>query len=156
MTINLVLSKQGIQSAIQRLQQAKENLEDGVRQTVEILTLEGAEIAQAADGEMAVVTHSVMDNTGIISATGETNLIAEFGAGDTTISPSGLFEHEPDTEVFAGSYSLLEGSKEYYETGKWHFGGREYTFVEARQGLLKAKEHIVNNGTQIAREVIKL
>ena len=81
-------------------------------------------------------------------------LIAEFGAGDATLNPAQFFEHSPETDVFAGSYSLEQGTKEYWEWGSWHFGGQLYTEVEPRQGLYKAKQHIIETATETAREVM--
>jgi hypothetical protein len=44
----------------------------------------------------------------------------------------------------------------YYRLGKWKFGGRWYTGVPARMGLLNARDYILEQGTNIAAEVIKL
>jgi hypothetical protein len=57
--------------------------------------------------------------------------------------------------VYEGSYSELVGSREYYDYGSWHFGGEYYTEVPARHGLLDAKQYILENGVEIAQEVLK-
>lgn len=154
MTINVSLSTESISRAINELELVKENILEGLRQTVEILVKEGSMIAQSADGEMATVTGEMTgDTTGTITASGRAAVIAEFGAGDAVVVPQ--FENAPDTPVYPGAYSLLEGTKEYYRYGSWHFGGVKYTEVQARQGLLKAKEYIQNSAVDVAMEVIR-
>ena len=166
MTIRIELSPQSINEAIRRLEMYQENLEIGIRDIVEILANEGAGIAQAAYGNWGVQAvpsteqgSSGMSATGFIDVAGDMPLIAEFGAGDATLDPATLFEHSPDTEVFPGSYSLLEGTREYWDSmlagqGTWHFGGKEYHEVKPKQGLHMAKEYIIQNSTEIAREVL--
>ena len=155
MIINVKLSTESISAAIERLYEANDNLRCGVDETVDILTKEGAEIAQAEDGEMAVVSSYRPDEeTGVIVATGDAPIIAEFGAGDATMDV--LFENYAGVDVYPGSYSEQVGTGEYAETGKWHFGGKEYREVKPRGGLLQAKMHIQENAAEIAREVIRL
>ena len=157
MTININLSTDSIDAAIQRLEQVKQNLDWGLSETIDILTDKGAQTAQDADGEMATITtYRPDDNTGIITASGQAALIAEFGAGDATEVPTG-FENQPLTPVYPGSYSESpEGSGEYAATGKWHFGGRVYHEIEPRRGMLKAKEYIVMTAENVAKAVIRL
>ena len=150
------LSVASIERAIQRLERAAENLEQGLNETVEVLAIEGGEVAQESYQGMAVAYGTAGDGVGNIVSTGENNLIAEFGAGDATVDPSSMFAHVPKTDVFAGAYSLQVGSGEYWEKGKWHFGGREYTEVAPRMGLFNAKHYVIDHSTEIAREVIKL
>lgn len=155
MNITISLSEESIANAIERLTDAKENLLYGVNQTVEILAKEGAMRAGSDYGSMADVTDvSDSETTSRILVTGEAAVIAEFGAGDATMDV--MFENYPGVDVYPGSYSEQVGSGEYAETGRWHFGGNVYTEVEPRAGLLDVKMFIVSNGTEIAREVIKL
>lgn len=162
MKINISLSTDSIGSAIRKLQDVLDNIEHGVAETVEILTNEGAETAQAAYGSWGVeaVPHIESDESfkprSTITVIGDMPLIAEFGAGDTTIDPLTAFENPPDTEVFAGSYSLLEGSQEYWTYGSWHFGGARYDHVEPHLGLSKAKQYIIDQSTNVALGAIKL
>lgn len=156
MKITVKLSDTSIRHAIRRLRQAQDHLRWGVNDAVDILTKNGADIAKDAYGSMANVVGYMQDETvGIIATSGEANLIAEFGAGDAT-DPATGFETPPDTPVYAGSYSELEGTGEYAETGKWHFGGKVYREVSARRGLMQAKVYILEEGTEIAKGVIKL
>ena len=157
MKIEFTLSEEGIRYAINELLAVKQDLEWGLEATLELLAKDGADIAQIADGSMAtVIGYLVNETTAKIQDTGEKNLIAEFGAGDATLLPSALFEEQPVTDVYPGSYSEQVGTGEYAKTGRWHFGGREYTQVEARMGLYKALEYIIQNAGSIAQGVIKL
>lgn len=161
MTINIKLSDASIRRAISRLNNAKQNLRWGVSDTVEILAEDGARIAQDAYGGMANAVGYMQDETvGIIASTGEVNLIAEFGAGDDT-DPATGFENKPDTPVYAGSYSELEGTGQYANYGYWYFGGQKYygengRRVPPRHGLLDAKAFVIATAENTAKEVIKL
>ena len=155
MTIDIQLSQRSINNAISELKKVKENLNHGLQQTIDILVKEGAEQAQSSFGSMANVTGYMPDETtGIISASGEAAIIAEFGAGDATTEV--MFENFPGVPVYPGSYSELVGSGEYYRTGRWHFGGKVYTEVPPRAGMLNAKTFIMQNAATYAKGVIKL
>ena len=159
--IRIRLSQKSIQNAIRKLNTVNQNLRWSVGDIVETLVEDGAEIAQEAYGTMANAVGYMEDETvGKIASTGEVNMIAEFGAGDDT-DPATGFENKPDTPVYAGSYSELEGSGEYARTGQWHFGGRKFyggdgERVPPRHGLLNAKVYIIESAENIAKEVIKL
>lgn len=154
MKINIKLSTESIASAIEKLVAYQEELEYGLNQVVEILTNEGAEVAQGMYGDWGVAAVPSTDEAhGYIDVYGDMPLIAEFGAGDTVIDPSTLFENSPNTDVYPGSYSIEYGSKEYATYGSWHFGGQKYTQVEPRLGLFNAKNYIIENSTRIAQEV---
>ena len=158
MTINIDLSTGSIRQAIERLQNAKDNLRYGVQDLVECLAKDGAGIANQAYGRMdaTATDSSPKEGVAVISVTGETNLIAEFGAGDSTIPGIG-FENPPDTPTYAGSYSESDqGSGMYARLGYWRFGGRIYREIEPRMGLVKAKAFIVATAAETAKEVIKL
>ena len=153
MNINISLSPESIDHAISQLTDIKDNLDYDVEQLVAILATEGAMTAQSAYGEWPVLTTPVCDGKQAeILVTGDMPLIAEFGAGDAT-APVG-FENVPE-EVYAGSYSE-EHAQQYSSQGFWHFAGKRYTEVPGRHGLLKAKEYIIENATDIATEVIQL
>lgn len=152
MTIHLSLSTESINAAIRKLADVQETLDNGTEQLVEILTNEGAEIAQAAYGSMAVASGEPNGKTGVITGDGDDVLIAEFGAGDGVIPVK--FENSPMTPVYAGSYSE-QHAKQYSRWGFWYFGGQVYSDIPARHGLLDAKRFIIENSTDIAREVIQ-
>lgn len=154
MNITCGLSKASIDAAIRKLEEVKENFDYGVQQTVEMLTEEGADIARHNYGSMASVDYDTDETMGIIATSGRANVIAEFGAGDATMNP--MFENYVGVDVYPGAYSEQVGSGEYAETGKWHFGGKTYTEVQPRMGLLDAKLYIEGEAVQLAQEVIKL
>ena len=168
MTINITLSTKSIEDAIRKLEERKLMLEDDLRSAVEIIANDGAEVAQSAYGDWPVEAVPSVDNEvegsrvmGYIDVIGDMPLIAEFGAGDATIEDiQTYFENSPETEVFKGSYSLLEGTREYWDShlkgqGAWHFGGERYTEVPPHLGLYQAKESIIQTGTQTALGVMK-
>ena len=156
MNLNIHLSRDSINQAIAELKKAKDNLQYGMEQTVEILTKEGGDVAKSHTGGMADITTTMVKNTtGQIAESGKAALIAEFGAGDATIVAT-MFENYPDTSVFPGSYSLLVGTRQYWDYGRWYFGGKRYTEVQPRQGLYFAKLHIMGMATNVAQEVVKL
>lgn len=154
MTIQISLSESSIERAIRRLERMQENLQQGLEETVDILAREGGQIAQAAYGDMAIANGYSAEGFGLIISTGENNLIAEFGAGQATMPV--MFKNAPHTPVYEGSYSELVGSKEYYEHGSWHFGGKYYTEVPARHGMLDAKEYLIEHSTEVAKGAIRL
>lgn len=156
MTIQIELSAGSIERAIRRLERMQENLQQGLEETVDILAREGGEVAQASYQGMATAYGVSGEGEGQIVSTGENNLIAEFGAGDDTVDPKALFEHAPYTDVFPGSYSLEVGSREYWENGKWHFGGKEYTTIPPRMGLWNAKNYVIEHSTEVAKGAIRL
>lgn len=160
MKIDIKLSDASIRNAIRMLENAKDNIDYGLEQTIDILAKNATMIAQNAYGSMASVDYDSDKTMAIIASSGEANIIAEFGAGDDTDPVTG-FENAPETPVYPGSYSELVGSGEYATKGYWFFGGQKYygdggRRVEPRRGLLQAKIYILEEGTDIAKGVIKL
>jgi len=153
--INISLDTVSIEKAIHRINALKDDFKDGVADIVELLANDGAEVAQAAYGDWNVRTlvDKVSETRAEITVSGEMPLIAEFGAGQATMPV--MFENDPGTPVYEGSYSELEGSQEYYKYGSWHFAGKYFTEVPARHGLLDAKMFIIENSTKIAQEVFE-
>ena len=156
MNINVPLSEQGIDRLIRRLALAKENLHDSVNDILDILAQEGGQEAQRKYGSMATAYGITEDGVSRIVSTGENNLIAEFGAGDMTEEPTKYFEHAPFTDVFPGAYSLEVGSGAYWREGRWYFGGKEYKYVPPRLGLYSAKQYVIENSTEVAKEAFRL
>ena len=155
MTINIQLSTESIAQAIRTLTQARDNLQLGLEETVDILTQEGADTARGSIHGMAEVSHHAEDAHGIIIVSGRAAVIQEFGAGDTTIKPTN-FENDPGVPVDKGTYSSTVGSGEYARTGVWHFGGIEYRYVDPHMGLFNAKEWIKDHAVSTAQGVIHL
>ena len=161
MTVNLTLDQASINNLVLELQEFGEHIGE---ELVNILCIEGAEVANAAYDGMASANGGVTDagegiTTGKIIATSsdeDSLLIAEFGAGDATIRPAMEFETSSlDAEVFPGAYSLFKGTREYYNFGSWRFGKKWYTEVPARHGMFNAKLFIQETYQRYAAEVIR-
>lgn len=152
MNINISLSTESIQNAVDRLRVRLQHLEEDAEQFVDILTNEGAEVAQSHYGEWGVQATPVVDGTeGAIVVSGDMPLIAEFGAGDATLPV--WFENIP-AEVRKGSYSE-EHARQYSRWGFWYFAGETYTESGGLHGLLNAKRHIMDEYIPTAMEVMK-
>lgn len=164
MNIKLTLGAEEINRLIDDLEFFNEHIGE---ELINVLCIEGADEANFAYGSMASATGGVVEAsdgsvTGKIIATSgneDTLLIAEFGAGDATISPSMEFESSGlDSVVYPGAYSRLKGSKEYYEHGSWQFppkSGIYHTEVEARHGMFNAKLYVMQNYERLAEELIR-
>ena len=162
MNITVSLNTVQINDLIDRLMFFQEHMTE---ELVNILCIEGSEVANIAYGNMAsadggVVSADKSGSVGKIIATGSNEdelLIAEFGAGDATIYPAMEFETtELDAYVFPGAYSLFKGTRDYYNFGSWKFGGQWYTEVPARHGMFDAKLYIMQNYVRLANEVIRI
>ena len=149
MKLNVSLSEESISSAIEQLNILKGEIDLCVKHTVEILANEGAEIAQASYGEwsVAVIPSVTSDTTAEILVGGDYPAMAEFGAGDGTLT--GGFENVPG-EVRPGSYSE-QHAQQYSRWGFWYFAGEPYTEVPAHHGLLNAKQYIIEHSTEVAK-----
>ena len=157
MKITVKLSSKSIADAIRRLRIAQDNLRWGLQESIDEIVKDATAVANDKYGSMAeAIGYMPDEHTGIIASVGDANLIAEFGAGDATLPPAGMFENEPETPVYPGSYSELVGTGEYAATGVWHFGGKEYRQVDPRMGLYNARNYIEKNAVEMAKEVIKL
>ena len=113
----------------------------------------GQQAAQGAYGGAISVT-LVNDKDGVtISADGKAVVFLEFGAGSTTNSAN-RYALELPFLVYRGSYSD-ETKGEYQAThyNYWHFGGKEITGVEPRNGMQKAYEAIMQDISSVARRV---
>ena len=164
MTININLSSEDIQSAIRKLNKAKDNLEIGLQQAIDVLAKDGAFEAQAAFGRMATASPQTMGtNEAQIVVSGKAPIIAEFGAGYATMEYHPFAKNAP-VPIKVGSYSESKFprgmfySSDYIDPGEgyWFFGGREYDRVEPRLGLLQASRLIEQTAVEKAKEVIKL
>ena len=162
MKISLKLSEEGIERAIQRIEEIRENLLQDTGEFVDILLTEGEAIANSSyDGMATAWGERDSEQDGIVtghigvSGNGKEDLayIAEFGAGDTTTAVN--FENAGNLPigVYPGAYSELH-AKQYVDQGWWQFGGASYRYVEPRMGLYNAKMMILSQGNDIARGVI--
>lgn len=155
MTINVKLSTESIDRAIAKLIEYQEEFDSGVEKVVELLTNEGADVANGAYGDWGVEAVPIPEGmSASIMVVGDMPLIAEFGAGDATLNPKDFFSRSPGTPVFPGSYSMRHAMM-YSTFGEWKFAGRWMSEVQPRQGLYSAKMYIIENSTEIAQGVFK-
>lgn len=165
MTIDVSLDVGAITDLIGRLNPNR--FQETLEELVDVLSIEGAGIASSAYGSMAGAI-GVRDSEGqgtasahieTIAADEDLAWIAEFGAGDDTITVSDYFDSDNayfwDLWVFPGAYSLFKGSMQYWKFHHWQFGGQWYEGVPARQGLYHAKEYIKQHYADIAGRVIR-
>lgn len=146
-----LFSEQSVQNAIDRLHVRLHHLEEDTEQLVEILTNEGADVANGSYSDYPVSAVPKTSGTqGEIIVSGHMPMIAEFGAGDQTLSDG--FENTP-AEARAGSYSE-EHARQYSRWGFWYFGGEVYSEVYPHHGLRDAKRYIIKNSASVAREVM--
>ena len=158
-TIHVDLSIGSINKAIKSLEAYQSRIERKTAQLVSELTEGGAEMARFAFGTTANVDTISEDGLGIIEAVGENVIIMEFGAGMATMENHPLKDEAP-VDVYRWSYSEQVGSGEGYYTammnggyGVWHFGGKPYSAIEPRHGMLDARDFVVNNLEAKARSV---
>lgn len=164
MTITFKLSDTEIRNAIRKLQSVQEHIRWGISDTVDMLAKEGADIAKEAYGNFGgvnVTSYLRKDNEAVIATSGDANVIAEFGAGYATLE-NHPFADKADTPIEIGSYSKENDGMFYWSDyanpgeGYWFFGGREYSEVKPRMGLLLASEMIKEIAVDKAKDVIKL
>lgn len=164
MKISIDLSPEGIEKAIAKLTDIKDNLDIGLNDLVEVLAHDGAEVVNEAFGRMASAAFVPESMTSAkIMAVGDKAIIAEFGAGyDTMVDHP--FAAKAPVPIEPASYSKAQFPYGlFYITddlmpgeGYWFFGGKEYSRVEPKHGLLNAYDYILENSTRIAKEVMKL
>ena len=169
MKINISLSEESIQSAINQLSTIKENIAYSVNDLVEVLAYDGAEEANMAYGSM-VAAHmepESMTEAKIVVPGGDKAIIAEFGAGYATMEYHPFASKAP-VPIEVASFSKENFNRSMYGglfyitndiypgEGYWLFGGNEYDRVQPRHGLLNANDYIVANSTRIAKEVFRL
>lgn len=111
----------------------------------------GAETAQAAYGNGATVTVEPTGDGYLIRADGRGVVFLEFGAGDA-VAVDNKYAGEMPFGVYPGSWSE-QHKRQYSETGKWTFGGVEYTEIQPRNGMQKADDAIRSKWRSIARSV---
>lgn len=157
-TIHIDLTVGSINQAVRQLEAYEKSVSRRTETLVNELVDGGAELAQWAFRGWGLVDKISEGGTGIIEATGENLIIAEFGAGMATMEGHPLKNNAP-VDVYRGSYSEQVGSGEFYlsyqETGHgfWHFGGSLYSAVEPKHGMLDARDYVVNNVESKARKV---
>lgn len=104
------------------------------------------------------VTIEKVNNEGSHSliASHDAIVFIEFGAGvltDGTGETAAATEAQSGIEVAQGAYSYQNGPGEFFRTGKWHFGGKEYTGIVPRPGTEYARMFITDMAEKKLKEV---
>lgn len=151
------ISVADIERALRKVERYAEKIDGRMNRLTEVLAKDGAEAAADAYGSSSVDVNAIYEGNGtsLVVAQGEPVVFLEFGAGDTVATPEFTEANFP-FDISSGSYSRTEGSGEYDETGKWHFGKREYRYIYPRRGMVNAERVIEDNYESRAREVFKI
>lgn len=139
----------GISQMAKQLERIEKELSAGMPTLVRELVERGEIVARGCYGDSVSVTSSVDNSGGTITASGKAVMFMEFGAGRATIDNN----FSANLPVWEGAYSETVGSGEYARTGRWHFGGRVYTFVQPRMGMFNAEREILDVYQEKARGV---
>lgn len=161
MTINLELSKSGIQKAIKDLQ----NYSNSIDEKMQTLATELCKV-----GVPVVIVHYVdgftegnsdcnieiepTEHGCVLRARGNDVCFLEFGGGVTTAIYDGEGQ-EGLPPVYPGSWSESEGTGQFAEKGFWFYGGKKYDGIEAKLGLYYASIEMRNRAVETARRVFK-
>ena len=166
--LTIALSDSSIRKAISELEAMIEDLSQDTCEIVDDLLLEGTDAANSAYGRMAHATGTrdsegngiAEGHIGVSAEDEDAAIIAEFGAGYATMVNHPMADNAP-VPIEVASYSK-EHQGMFYETdqqnpghGFWVFGGKPYREVQARHGLLDARDRIVERAADIAAEVIQ-
>jgi len=146
--ITVTLDPSSIDKAIRELKAEKKWREDKIAELTKALAEMGAE----ETGYDSRVSVKETETGAKIIASGKGIAFIEFGAGDTAV-----FMTDVDgIDLGPGTWSSSElGSGEYARTGKWHFGGKEYTEIQPQRGMMKAEEAILARVREIAERVFR-
>ncbi len=145
-----------IQRAIELLEQRGAGFEEKVDRFLKEIAEIGRAAAAETYGRAVSVTVEARENGEYaIVAEGDPVVFFEFGAGAAT-DPSERYAKEMPFRVARGSYSDANGGM-YRQTGYqfWRFGGRDYTEVRQKPGMLRAYEAIMQSIPETARKVFR-
>lgn len=145
---------ESIEQAIKQIEEIQQSFERKLNDFLQEIAQLGAEAAREGyDGIVHVEARQLEDSEWVIEANHEAIVFFEFGAGSAT-DPSHRYASEMGFPVHRGSYSdANEGM--YQATGYkfWVFGGRKYTEIKQRPGMLRAYEAIISQWRDVAKRV---
>lgn len=152
------LSSKSIQAAIKELRKYKKWIADKERELRIRLAARGATVASIQFARAIYSgTNDVsvrVDDTGtvaVIYAEGSAVAFIEFGSGATY-----GYGHPMNSELGTGAGTYPDGKGHWNDPNGWWFGHSEHTFGNPpAMAMLKARDLIVEELTQIAREVFK-
>lgn len=185
MTVNIKFDTKSLESAIRKLEDIKSGIERGTAEFVDIMCIDGADVANEAYGGMATAWGHREESyeegveegyIGVGAKDDDQAIIAEFGAGYATMTYhpwAKRFEQLTGIPIEPTSYSKAQYPYGlFYITNDlrpgqgywiWSWAKRKggvgspivMDRVEPRHGLLNARDHIYHNGTDTAQRVIK-
>ena len=132
-----------IDEAVKAFHEATAGLDEKINRFLTELAEIGRSAAEQTDGSAIDVTvQKSGDDEWVIRASGDAVVFFEFGAGKATDSGE-RYAKEMPFRVEVGSYSDENGG-EFAASGYqfWHFGGRPYSEIKQRPGMLRAYEAI--------------
>lgn len=152
------LSRGSIQDAIKELKKYKKWIAEKERELRIRLATRGATVASIQFARAIYSgTNDVsvrVDDTGtvaVIYAEGSAVAFIEFGAGATY-----GYGHPMNSEFGTGPGTYPDGKGHWNNPNGWWYGHREHTFGNPpAMAMLKARDQMVEEITQIAREVFK-
>jgi hypothetical protein len=138
--------------AVRKYDELCKQLDQKTKQFMQELAKVGADAAKAAYGSAVDVTAEPFgDDEWVIRASGEAVIFLEFGAGDATESGH-RYANEMPFDLQPGSWSR-EHAQQYWANGFWVFGGRKYTEVKPRRGMLEAYQAMMREFPNVAKRV---
>lgn len=153
-TIQIRLTPESIQKAINELQAERNRIPVKLREIGNRLAQEGAAVARSIYGSSVSVSVEETSSGFKIVASGRPVAFFEFGAGIYT-DPTHPLAGEAAKEglyVYDGSYSE-EHARQYVEWNYWYFGGMKIEGVQPRYALWSADQQMAANLAKVAREV---
>ncbi len=148
------MDPKSIDQAVKDFNKISKDLDKKIDRFIAALVKIGKEAAKKTyGGAISVTSEQTGDTEWVIKASGEAVVFFEFGAGSAT-DAGHRYAGEMGFPVHRGSYSEENGGM-YQATGYrfWVFGGRPYTEVRQRPGMLRAYEAIKQAIPETAKRI---
>ena len=145
---------ESIERAIEKVEKIQNAFDTKLDQFIQEIAEVGRAAAEATYGSAVTVTvEKTGDGAYSILASGDPVVFFEFGAGNAT-DASERYAGAMPFRVAKGSYSEANEGM-YQATGYrfWVFGGRKYTEIRQRPGMLRAYEAIMQEIPKAAKRV---
>jgi hypothetical protein len=146
---------ESIDEAVRKYDEILREFDEKMERFMQEIAQVGADAAfEGYEGAVTVTANQIGPDEWVIRGNHEAIVFFEFGAGKATLSEGDRYAGEMEFPVHRGSYSEANEG-EYAASGyvHWHFGGREYTEVRQRPGMLRAYEAIIQEIPNVAKKV---